>query len=270
MILEKTVELVSQIYRYLKILPPKVARVVIGLGYTGVEIHAYAYNPFLGLAYTLPSVIEKTNCSKINFAGKLAEKPPGKLLKWAYKAPSLEKIIGIATLNAISQHLLKIMNPHKKLKVDLVEYLKIDKDTKVVFVGQISSLIQRVNKITKYIIIIENNPSISLPLNKFSIKTNIDKLSKEEMSTDILFCTGTALINDTMEDILALFRRYAQKIVVIGPSASMIPDILFDSGVDIVGGMKIVDYESAIKVLQEGGGTKHFKQYGKKYNLIKE
>ena len=270
MILEKTVELVSQIYRYRKILTPKVAKVVIGLGYTGVEIHAYAYNPFLGLAYTLPSVIGKTNCSKINFAGTLTEKSPGKLLKWAYKAPSLEKIIGIATLNAISQHVLKIMNPYKKLKVDLIEYLKIDKDTRVIFIGQISSLIQRVSKITKSIIIVENNPSISPSLNEFSIKANIDILSKEEKSTDILFCTGTALINNTMEEILTLFRRYAQKIVVLGPSASMIPDILFDNGVDIVGGMKIVDYQSTIKVLQEGGGTKHFKQYGKKYNLIKE
>lgn len=270
MILEKTVELVNQIHTYRKILPLKVARVIIGLGYTGVEIHAYAFNPFLGLAYTLPSVIGKTNCSKIDFAGRLTEKSIEKLLKWAYKAPSLEKIIGIATLNAISQHLLKIMNPYKKLKVDLLKYLKIDKDTKIIFIGQITSLIQHVSKITKSIIIVENNPSKSPSLNKLSIKTNIDKLNKEELSTNILFCTGTALINDTMEEILALFRRNAQKIVVIGPTASMIPDILFDNGVDIVGGIKIVDYKSTIKVLQEGGGTKHFKEYGKKYNLIKE
>ncbi len=270
MILEKTVELIIQIYRYRKIIPPKVARIVIGLGYTGVELHAYAYNPFLGLAYTLPSVIGKTDCSKINFAGKLTEKPPGKLLKWAYKQPSLEKIIGVATLNALSQHILKIINPYKKIKVDLVRYLKIDKDTKIIFIGQIIPLIQHVSKKTKSIIIIENNPSVSPSLDKFSIKTNINKLNKEEMSTDILFCTGTALLNDTMEEILALFKRYARKIVVIGPSASMIPDILFDNGVDIVGGMKILDFESTFKVLQEGGGTKHFKKYGKKYNLIKE
>ena len=110
-ILEKTVELVIQIYRYRKIFPPKVTKAVIGLGYTGVEIQAYAYNPFLGLAYTLPSVIEKTNCSKINFAGTLTEKKLIDLLQWAYKAPSLEKIICIATLNAVSQHILEIINP---------------------------------------------------------------------------------------------------------------------------------------------------------------
>jgi len=269
-ILEKTVELVIQIYRYRKIFPPKVTKAVIGLGYTGVEIQAYAYNPFLGLAYTLPSVIEKTNCSKINFAGTLTGKKLVDLLQWSYKPPSLEKIIGIATLNAVSQHILEVINPYKKIKVDLVKYLKIDKDTKIIFIGQISPLIKRVSNITKSIIIVEDNPSVSPSLNEFSIRNNINKLNGEEISTDILFCTGTALINDTMEEILTLFKRYARKIVVIGPSASIIPDILFDYGVDIVGGMKIVDSESTLRVLQEGGGTKQFKQFGKKYNLMKE
>jgi uncharacterized protein (DUF4213/DUF364 family) len=50
----------------------------------------------------------------------------------------------------------------------------------------------------------------------------------------------------------------------------MIPDILFDNAVDIVGGMEIFDSKATLQVLQEGGGTKIFKQYGKKYNLIKK
>ena len=50
----------------------------------------------------------------------------------------------------------------------------------------------------------------------------------------------------------------------------MIPDILFDYGVDIVSGMEIFNSKTAMKVVQEGGGTKYFKKYGKKYNLIKE
>ena len=74
MILEKTVELVTQIYRYHKIIPPRVSKVVIGLGYTGVELEALAYDPFLGLAATLPAIIQSTNCTKIDFAGRLSDK----------------------------------------------------------------------------------------------------------------------------------------------------------------------------------------------------
>ena len=54
MILENTVKLVLDIYKYHKIIPPRVSKVVIGLGYTGVELEALAYDPFLGLASTLP------------------------------------------------------------------------------------------------------------------------------------------------------------------------------------------------------------------------
>lgn len=73
-----------------------------------------------------------------------------------------------------------------------------------------------------------------------------------------------------MEEILRKFKRKAQQIIVIGPTASMLPDILFDYGVDIVAGMKISDSDATLKVLQEGGGTKMFKKYGMKYYLIKE
>lgn len=269
MILERTIELVLQIYRYRKIVPPKIRRVVIGLGYTGVEIAAFAYEPFLGLAYTMPGIIKKTDCSKINFAGKLTGKKIGDLLQWSYKPPSLKKIIGIATLNALSQHILKIKNPYKQIYGDITEHLKIDETTKVTFIGLIKPLIKSVSEITNSITIVEDNPSIIQSFNKFTVKNNISDLNEEELSSSILFCTGTAIINDSLEEILSLFKRKTQ-IVVIGPTASMIPDILFDYGVSIVSGMRIIDTESTLRILQEGGGTKLFKQYGKKYNLIKE
>jgi len=116
MILEKTVELVTQIYRYHKIIPPRVSKVVIGLGYTGVELEALAYDPFLGLAATLPAIIKSTNCTKIDFAGQLTNKSFKELMSWSYQSLSLEKIIGIATLNAVSQHILAVKNPYKEMR----------------------------------------------------------------------------------------------------------------------------------------------------------
>ena len=59
-------------------------------------------------------------------------------------------------------------------------------------------------------------------------------------------------------------------IVLVGPTASFIPDILFDYGVNIIGGLKIFDSKAVLRVIQEGGGTKLFIKYGKKYNLERE
>ncbi|MFX0106420.1 MAG: Rossmann-like domain-containing protein [Candidatus Hodarchaeota archaeon] len=270
MILEKTVELIKQIYKIRKNVPPKATKVVIGLGYTGVEVTAYAYEPFLGLASTLQSIINRTDCSKINFAGNLTNQSISELLSWSLELPSLKKIIGIATLNGVSQHLLRINNPYTQLEKDLLEYLEISEDTTVTFIGLIKPLIKSINRVTQLITIVEESIPISPEFNNLNFKQNIDQLKNEETFTDILFCTGTTLINNTLESILEKFKRKARKIILLGPTASMIPDILFDYGVDIVGGMEFFDSEATLKILQEGGGTKLFKKYGKKYNLMKE
>ncbi len=271
MILEKTVDLIKQIYKIHKIVPPQITKVVIGVGYTGVEVTTYAYEPFLGLASTLQSILNTTNCSKISFSGELTKHPISKLLNWSFKPPSLKKIIGIATLNGVSQHILKIVNPYNKFgEKSILKLVKINGDTKVTFIGLIKPLIREIYKITPSITVIEDTISISPELEDIKLKHSIDQLNQDEISTDILFCTGTTLINNTLESILEIFKKKAREIILIGPTVSMIPDILFDYGVDIVGGMEIFDSKATLQVLQEGGGTKLFSKYGKKYNLIKD
>jgi len=270
MILENTVKLVLDIYKYRKILPPKVSKVILGLGYTGVELISYAYDPFLGLASTLPNIIRSTNCTKIDFAGSLTDKSFKELMSWSYQPPSLEKIIGIATLNAASQHILAVKTPYKEIEGDLVDFLKIKQDTKILFIGFMKPMIRKVLNKTKRICIIDNNPVIKRFYQNITILNDIDDLKESELSVDILFCTGTSLINNTLERIMTVFRKKTKCIVLIGPTISFLPDILFDKGVDVVGGMTIIDSESTVKVLQEGGGTKLFKKYGRKYNFIKQ
>lgn len=270
MILEKTVELIKQTYKGHEIIPPKVSNVVVGLGYTGVEVSTYALEPILGLSSTLPSLINKAECSKINVAGNLTSMKLLELLKWSCLSPSLKKIIGIATLNAVSQHILRVKNPYSKLKGDLIDYLEINQDTKVTIIGLMKPVIRKISKRTMNITLVEDNITVPQEFSKFDFQPSIDDFKEKEISTDILFCTGTSLINNTIEKILNLFRGKSRKIIVMGPSVGLLPDILFDYGVDIVGGMEIFDSKTTLKILQEGGGTKLFKKFGKKYNLIKK
>ncbi|MFW9880037.1 MAG: Rossmann-like domain-containing protein [Candidatus Thorarchaeota archaeon] len=268
MILEKTVEFVNKFYKDHEIDQPEITKVIIGLGYTGVQVSAYGYKPFVGLASTLPNIINKTDCSKIKFAGSLTNKPLSELLKWSYNPPSLKKIIGLATLNGISQYILNITSPYRKVMGDILEYIDIKEDTNITIIGLMKPLIRKLRKITRNLTLVEDTISIPQEFKDFKFRTNIDELEEGEIYTDILFCTGTSLINNTIEKILNLFRNKTQQTIVIGPSVGLLPDILFDSGVDIVGGMEITDSEATLKILQEGGGTKIFKKFGKKYNLI--
>ena len=268
MILEKTLELVKQIYKYHKIVAPKITNVIVGLGYTGVEVSAYCYEPFLGLAQTLPSIVKTTDSSKIDYAGNLTKLPITEILGWVNEKPSLKKIIGIATLNAVSQHILQIENPYRELESDLFEFLKISQNTRIIFIGNIKPLVKTVRKFTELITIVDDNLFLKKELNNIPVKKSINELNKEEIRANIIFCSGSSLIIDSLEDIIHSFQKN-NFFIVLGPTVSFLPDILFDYGVDIVGGIKIIDTKSTIQVLQEAGGTKLFKEYGKKYNFIR-
>ena len=234
MILEKTVELIKQIYKDNQISLPKVSKVVIGLGYTGVEVSIPEFKPSLGLASTLSSVITGFDCSKLEFAGALTKKPLLELLEWSYEPPGLKKIVGIAAINGVSQHILRIKNSYTRLPGNLIKSLNINQDTKITVIGFMKPLIRELSRVTQKISLVEDTFSVSSEFSKLDYRKNIDGLENEEISTDILFCTGTTFINNTIERILELFYKKSKKIIIIGPSASMIPDILFDQGVDIV------------------------------------
>ncbi|MHA1274003.1 MAG: Rossmann-like domain-containing protein [Promethearchaeota archaeon] len=269
MILEKTIELIKRIYKIHKIPFPRVNNIVVGVKYTGVEIATFTQGKILGLCYTLPDFICKKRTKEINkYAGDLTDIPLLELLNWTNNSLSLKKIIGIATLNALSQHILSIMNPYEKLERALLDYLEISENSKIIFIGFIKPLADQMAKITNNIVIIDDS-KLNISYRDKKIKNQYTELTENEMTADVLICTGTALINNTMEDILKFFRNKVRKICILGPTASMVPDILFDYGADLVGGIKIKDSKKVLKIIQEGGGTKKFKNYGKKYNLIK-
>ncbi len=270
MILEETIDFIKQIYKTHMIELPTITKVVIGLNYTGVEIKTPDFNSFLGLASTLTSITNKDDCSALKSSGSLTTKPITELLNWCSETPSIEKIVGIATLNSVSQHVLSVIKPYKRISKSLLEYLKIDKQTTVTFIGLMKPLIRKVGKITKLITIVEDTIPVNKEFEEFNINHRIQELKGKDLSTDLLICSGTTLLNDSLEKILDLFRKRAQKVIILGPTASLVPDILFSHGIDIIGGIEITDLNSVFQIIQEGGGTKLFRPYVEKYNLIKE
>jgi Putative heavy-metal chelation len=54
-------------------------------------------------------------------------------------------------------------------------------------------------------------------------------------SADVVLITGTTLLNDTLENLLALCRPDARQ-VVVGPTVGLLPDAFLRRGVDVLGG----------------------------------
>ena len=61
--------------------------------------------------------------------------------------------------------------------------------------------------------------------------------------------TGTSFTNHTIEKLLDLSK--GSFIVLIGPTSPLSP-VLFDYGVDVIAGTKVVEPERAIRCISEG------------------
>jgi uncharacterized protein (DUF4213/DUF364 family) len=77
---------------------------------------------------------------------------------------------------------------------------------------------------------------------------------------DVVIMTATTLINKTMPRLLELSRN--ARVVVAGPSTPLHP-LMFDHGIDVLGGL-IVENEPALwRAVVEGGREALFTQGGR-------
>jgi hypothetical protein len=63
--------------------------------------------------------------------------------------------------------------------------------------------------------------------------------------------TGTLLLNDTLDAVLA-HTRHASRVALVGPTVGGLPDVLFSRGVHVVGGTWIEDVPAFVDALRAG------------------
>ena len=172
------------------------------------------------------------------------------LLDFARSLDTSERVIGIATINVLSQTAL---NVDKYLISDgnFIDYIdkRVRKSDTVALVGYIKPFIQILQRKAKTLYIFERNR-----------KVNNEQVPPESASQELLpqaniaIITGSSIANGTIDNILTLSRG-AREIGIVGPSAGLIPDPLFKRGVTIIGNIKPLDSERLFQIIMEGGGT---------------
>jgi len=228
----------------------RVIDVRIGLCYTGVMLD----DGNAGVCHTLSS--ELFCCRRIERAGKLAGSPALELIELANSWRLGEAVIGVATINALSQVVLE--NEAERYSfvedVDCIDQIEIGMDDTVVLVGYIRPFISKIRGRAKNLYILERNRGVEekdvLP----------DTACGDIVPTaDVVIITGTAIINGTVDRLLELSKD-AREICLVGPTASMIPDPLFKRGATIIGGVKVTNAQRLLQIISEGGGVPQLKE----------
>jgi uncharacterized protein (DUF4213/DUF364 family) len=95
--------------------------------------------------------------------------------------------------------------------------------------------------------VLELKPHLAGQRDGYRVTLDADMLR----ACDKVVATGTLVLNDTLDRMLALCQR-ARWIALIGPSMGCLPDALFARGVTLLGGSWVTDCQAYVDALQRG------------------
>jgi len=238
----------------------RVERAVIGLFFSGVKLS----NGDCGICFTpikeIPeSVCCPTSAAAIPAAGKLKNQPVAFYLEGMRGGKALKKALGIAVLNALSSACWRKKPPRGYSLTygrDPLDDAVLPDDAQVVVVGALAPYLKMLKTRGRPFCILEHDPR-TLKADELPFYVAPEHAASRIAAADWLIITGTTLINDTLEDILATARPGAE-IILVGPTASMLPEAFFRRGVRAIGGIVATHADALLDTLIEAGSGYHF------------
>ena len=207
-----------------------VKEVRIGPFWTGV------WSKYGGLASTT-FIHEPAMPPPIKEAGNLTQKSVLELCNYANSDCLLQASVGMAAINSV----LEVdLNRCQSINAAEILYEK-GKNKKVVVVGHFP-FVNKLREITKDLWVIERKPqSGDIPASE---------AKRVIPQADVIAITGTALINETMGELLSWCPK--ESIVMVLGATTPLSPVWFDYGVDLVSGTRVTDPELVLRFVSEG------------------
>jgi uncharacterized protein (DUF4213/DUF364 family) len=207
-----------------------VRTVLVGVHWTVVCSRHY------GLASTL-SGGKPHGHERVRDVGRLHLKLARELAEYARSDNLLEASIGVAAINSLLE-----VDYTKAVEINAAEVLaRRGRDKNVALVGHFP-FIPKLREQVGQLWVIEQRPSEG----EHSAEAAEDLIPRAE----VVAITGTALINHTLDGLLALARPDAL-VMVLGPSTPLSP-VLFEHGVTIISGARVIDAAAVLGTVGQG------------------
>lgn len=146
------------------------------------------------------------------------------------------KALGLASINAIGQHLLRRSNCDLDFSANSIADIKPQTGDHIGMVGYFPPLVEMLRGLDVPLTVIELKADLVQREGAFEVTLDAAALQR----CNKVLCTSTIVLNDSVDRMLEHCRN-AERIAVIGPSAGFLPDPLFERGVTTVGGNQVVD-----------------------------
>jgi uncharacterized protein (DUF4213/DUF364 family) len=197
-----------------------------------------------GLSSTTGPGQHEHGASFVQGAGSLAERSALELARLAYSDSTLEVGIGLAAINSLVE-----VDEARCLERNAGDLLvERGRDKRVALIGHFP-FVPVLREAAAHLSVLERRPQPGdAPAGESEVALP---------RADAVAITGSAFINHTLEHLLAL-RRADSFAVVLGPTAPLSP-VLFDHGVDVISGTRVVDPDLALRCLSQGATFRHIR-----------
>lgn len=190
-----------------------------------------------GLASTLHAGDHEHGATFVTEAGRLQGRSARDLASLAHSGSTLEAGIGLAAINSLLE-----VDETRCVELNAGRFL-IERapGKKVALVGHFP-FVPELRRVAGHLWVIDMHPAVG-------------DLGPEEGAgvipeADLVAITGSALVNHTLEGLLEQCRRDSL-VMVLGPTAPLSP-VLFDFGVDVISGTRVVEPERALRCVSQG------------------
>jgi uncharacterized protein (DUF4213/DUF364 family) len=236
-----------------------VERAVIGLFFTGVKLTSGVG----GTCATPRDAVPGDVCCPVTARAvgyqSLAGRPAAELMQDALSENGLRRAVGIATLNALAE-LCWQRRPTPGMELmpgaDAFDATALREGDRIVLVGAFIPFLKELKRRRLPFLVLEQNPAALKP-EEMPFYRPAAAAAEIVPRADVLLVTGSTLLNDTLEELLAMAGS-ATRVTVVGPTVGMLPDAFIARGVAILGSVRITRPDTFLDLLAEGGSAPHF------------
>jgi uncharacterized protein len=175
----------------------------------------------------------------------------------------------IAVLNAISSIVISSGNYRIMEGYDPIQLVDLDNRKTITVVGAFHSYIRKISETGNRLFVLEmNEEALAVEYKKFFVPAG--DYRNILPASDIVIITGQTLVNNTIDELLAAISPGTQ-VILTGPSGGIIPDVLFENKVSVIGASRITKPEILFDIVSDGGTGFHLFEYcARKICILKD
>ena len=250
--------------------PLTVEQVQVGVFYTVAQLSS----GHVGVAFTPRDLSDTVCCPRSAAAaprsGRLAGEAAWDLVQYSLSRVPLRRAVGVAVLNALSALALEQNGvPGGRLLpgVDALEAAEVGADDRVAMVGAFAPFVRTLKGNVADVWVVDKHPG-ALKADEQSFWRPPEQAGEVLAEASVVIITGSALVEGGIDDLLEAARQ-ARRVILAGPTASPWPPPFFQSGVHVMGGIRVLDAPALLRIVGEGGSGYLFEQAAEKVSILR-